>query len=104
MMMDLGRVVHELSIWQSGIGVVLTGAGDHFCSGGDLKLVKEISNFSDGELMARYMHGVTTQVVALSLVGRERCQMEDVINFTDVSFSIASSCRSVVCLFVSVCH
>ena len=73
MMMDLGQVIHELSCWQTGIGVVLTGAGDHFCSGGDLKLVKEISNFSDGELMARYMHGVTTQV---ALLGRKGRQME----------------------------
>ena len=71
MMMDLGQVVHELSCWQTGIGVVLTGAGDHFCSGGDLKLVKEISNFSDGELMARYMHGVTTQVALLGWNGRQ---------------------------------
>ena len=62
MMMDLGLATHELSVWRSGVGVVLTGAGTHFCSGGDLNLVKSIAIPEDGLLMATYMHAVLTQV------------------------------------------
>ena len=61
--MDLGLVTHELSTWRGGIGVVLKGVGSHFCSGGDLDLVKNIANSVDGLLMANYMHAVTTQVI-----------------------------------------
>ena len=63
MMMDLGLVTHELSTWRDGIGVVLQGARNHFCSGGDLNLVKNIANSVDGLLMANYMHAGTTQVL-----------------------------------------
>ena len=62
MMMDLGAVTHELSVWRHGVGVILKGAGNHFCSGGDLNLVRAIANPIDGLLMATYMHAVTTQV------------------------------------------
>merc|ERR1719209_182074 len=56
MMMDLGLATHELSVWRSGVGVVLKGAGKHFCSGGDLNLVRHIANPEDGLIMATYMH------------------------------------------------
>ena len=62
MMMDLGRVTSELASWKTGVGVVMKGVGNNFCSGGDLNLVKEIANPSDGLLMAKYMHAVLTQV------------------------------------------
>jgi len=68
MMMDLGLVTHELSTWRGGIGVVLKGAGSHFCSGGDLDLVKNIANSVDGLLMANYMHAVTTQFYRLPML------------------------------------
>lgn len=68
MMMDLGLVTHELSCWRSGVGVVLKGAGNHFCSGGDLNLVKSIANPTDGLLMATYMHAVLTQFYRLPML------------------------------------
>ena len=64
MMMDLGEVVYRLSSWESGIGVVVKGAGDHFCSGGDLALIKRIYDSNDGRLKANYMHAVCTQVIS----------------------------------------
>jgi len=68
MMMDLGLATHELSVWRSGLGVVLKGAGKHFCSGPNLNLVKNISNPLDGLLMATYMHSVSTQFYRLPMV------------------------------------
>ena len=62
MMMDLSSVTHELSVWRSGVGVVLKGAGKHFCSGGDLNLARRIANPKDGLDMATHMHAVLTQV------------------------------------------
>merc|ERR1719370_1570969 len=53
---------------REGVGVVLTGAGKHFCSGGDLNLVKNIANPEDGLLMATYMHAVLTQFYRLPML------------------------------------
>jgi len=68
MMIELGHATDQLASWKDGVGVILTGAGDHFCSGGDLGLVKEIANSKDGLMMSTYMHSVLTQFSRLPMV------------------------------------
>lgn len=68
MMMDLGDVTSELASWKSGVGVIVRGAGDHFCSGGDLEFVHGMMGSENGVIMASYMHAVLTQFYRLPLV------------------------------------
>ena len=68
-MSQLADIVEELSLWSTGCGVILTSENsDHFCSGGDLTTVREITDPYKGFLMATLMHDTLTKLGSLPLV------------------------------------
>ena len=68
MMVELADHVTELSQWQEGKGLILRGAENTFCSGGDLTTVSAILNSQDGDRMAQFMHDTLTRLHNLPLV------------------------------------
>ncbi|KAK7487538.1 hypothetical protein BaRGS_00021240, partial [Batillaria attramentaria] len=68
MMVELADHVTALGQWKEGKGVILTGADNAFCSGGDLKTVAAILNSHDGERMSEFMHDSLTRLHALPLI------------------------------------
>ena len=67
-MVELADHVMELSQWEAGKGLILRGANNSFCSGGDLTTVSHILNCRDGDRMSRFMHDTLTRLHALPLV------------------------------------
>jgi len=70
MMVQLLEKVEELESWQEGVGLVLRGQSNRskvFCSGGDLKTVKEMPS-TGGFTMATLMSEATTRLRQLPLV------------------------------------
>ena len=68
MMVELADHVTELGQWEAGKGLILRGADDSFCSGGDLTTVSAILTSRDGARMAQLMHDTLTRLQALPLV------------------------------------
>jgi len=69
-MVQLLEKVEELESWQEGVGLVLRGQSNRskvFCSGGDLKTVKEMPS-TGGFTMATLMSEATTRLRQLPLV------------------------------------
>ena len=68
MMRDLENAVEDLQTWKEGKGVILHGADNHFCAGGDFEFVKQIFNPEKGGEMSMFMHHVTTRLFTLPLI------------------------------------
>ncbi|WAR23436.1 ECHD1-like protein [Mya arenaria] len=66
MMVDLLDCVTELEQWTAGKGVVLTGADNSFCSGGDLETVKRV--LGNGYGMCELMQHTTSRLFDLPMV------------------------------------
>lgn len=65
-MVDFADCVKELEQWETGKAVILAGAGNSFCSGGELKTVDAILN--KGREMCDYMQDATSRLFNLPLV------------------------------------
>lgn len=65
-MVDFADCVKELERWEAGKAVILAGAGNSFCSGGELKSVDAILN--KGREMCDYMQDATSRLFNLPLV------------------------------------
>ncbi|NWJ03478.1 ECHD1 decarboxylase, partial [Crypturellus undulatus] len=68
MMIELQEKVTELENWKDGKGLIICGAGNTFCSGSDLNVVKAISNSEDGMNMCMFMQNTLTRLVRLPLI------------------------------------
>lgn len=68
MMLELADRVTELSQWKDGKGLILRGADNTFCSGGDLSTISAILNSGDGERMSVFMQDTLTRLHALPLI------------------------------------
>ena len=67
-MLQLEETVTELEQWKQGRGVILRGAQEAFCSGGDLTLMKSMMETLEGPDMSRFMQTVLTRFYQLPLV------------------------------------
>ena len=65
MMCDFYDIVKELEDWEHGKGVIVHGADNTFCSGGDLNFVKNIFTHEDGLEMSTFMHDILTRFMHL---------------------------------------
>ncbi|NWI15204.1 ECHD1 decarboxylase, partial [Crypturellus soui] len=68
MMIELQEKVTELENWKDGKGLIICGAGNTFCSGSDLNVVKAISNSEDGMNMCMFMQNTLTRLMRLPLI------------------------------------
>ncbi|XP_076440320.1 ethylmalonyl-CoA decarboxylase-like [Babylonia areolata] len=68
MMVELADHVTELSQWEEGRGVVLRGADNTFCSGGDLKTVMGLGTREEAGDMSALMQDTMTRLRSLPLV------------------------------------
>ncbi|NWW50305.1 ECHD1 decarboxylase, partial [Pedionomus torquatus] len=75
MMLELQERVSELENWTDGKGLIIHGAGNTFCSGSDLNVVKAISNSQasgdrseDGMNMCMFMQSTLTRLMRLPLI------------------------------------
>jgi len=68
MMFDFNKVVDELNQWTECKGVILYGAGGHFCSGGDLNNLKEIAKPEIGNAMATFMNDILEKLRKLPTI------------------------------------
>ena len=67
-MIELSEVVSSLEAWEEGKGVIVHGAENTFCSGGDLTLMKDIMNPDKGVTMSRIMQDSLTRLYQLPLL------------------------------------
>ncbi|XP_018908770.1 ethylmalonyl-CoA decarboxylase isoform X2 [Bemisia tabaci] len=68
MMVDFYHIVEDLEQWTDGKGIILSGAGGTFCSGGDLDVVRQIANPESGFKMASLMHYTLNKLKNLPLI------------------------------------
>ncbi|NXG75068.1 ECHD1 decarboxylase, partial [Baryphthengus martii] len=67
MMLELQERVNELENWKDGKGLIICGAGNTFCSGSDLNVVKAISS-PQGMNMCMFMQNTLTRLMRLPLI------------------------------------
>ncbi|XP_056422476.1 ethylmalonyl-CoA decarboxylase isoform X3 [Hyla sarda] len=68
MMLDLEERISDLENWNEGKGLIMYGADNTFCSGGDLTTIKGISNPKDGLMMCMFMQKTLTRLQRLPLI------------------------------------
>ncbi|XP_067679155.1 ethylmalonyl-CoA decarboxylase-like [Haliotis asinina] len=68
MMVELADRVTELESWTEGKAVIFKGAGNTFCSGGDLGTVRGILRPENGYEMSRFMQNTMTRFWNLPLL------------------------------------
>ncbi|KAK6062220.1 hypothetical protein COOONC_00118 [Cooperia oncophora] len=68
MMFQLGERVQELDKYSSCGVLVVEGAGNSFCSGGDLGLIDQLSNLSLGPAMFQFMSSSLAMIRSSPLV------------------------------------
>eukprot|EP01029_Cantina_marsupialis_P013042 TRINITY_DN289333_c0_g2_i1.p2 TRINITY_DN289333_c0_g2~~TRINITY_DN289333_c0_g2_i1.p2 ORF type:complete len:155 (+),score=31.35 TRINITY_DN289333_c0_g2_i1:1279-1743(+) len=69
MMAEMLDVVRELESWETGTTAILKGAGNCFCSGADLNLMRGILKTPEAaSMMSRYMHNVMNRFRNLPLI------------------------------------
>ncbi|CAG5128454.1 unnamed protein product [Candidula unifasciata] len=66
MMVDMADCITRLENWPSGKGLILTGTGGNFCSGGDLTFVRKALHY--GAEMAAFQHDALTRLLNLPLI------------------------------------
>lgn len=67
-MVDLRDCIEELERWQEGKGVIIYGAGQNFCSGGDLDFARQIPGEVAGGAMSTWMTETLHSIQKLPLV------------------------------------
>lgn len=67
-MVDLDEIVDKLERWTEGKGVILYGAAENFCSGGDLNFANQINNPELGYAMSTYMNHVLEKFKKLPMI------------------------------------
>ncbi|XP_069829754.1 ethylmalonyl-CoA decarboxylase isoform X1 [Dendropsophus ebraccatus] len=68
MMLELEERIVDLENWSEGKGLIVYGAENTFCSGGDLSTMKSISNPKDGLMMCMFMQNTLTRLHRLPLI------------------------------------
>ncbi|XP_065204920.1 ethylmalonyl-CoA decarboxylase-like [Planococcus citri] len=68
MMIDFENIVHDLQKWENGKGVIIYGANDIFCSGGDLSYAKKENTPRSGYEMSIFMQHLTNKFSQSTLV------------------------------------
>lgn len=68
MMIDFENILHDLQKWENGKGVLIYGANDIFCSGGDLNFARKANTPQAGYEMSVFMQRVLNEFSRLSLV------------------------------------
>ncbi|KAM3931790.1 ethylmalonyl-CoA decarboxylase [Leptodactylus fuscus] len=68
MMLELEERISELESWNEGKGLIVYGAENTFCSGGDLDGVYALSNPKDGLMMCMFMQNALTRLQRLPLI------------------------------------
>lgn len=68
MMVQLADIVEKLENWHEGKGVLLRGAGNMFCSGGDLDFARASAGPEGGFKMASFMHNVLSRLKGLPML------------------------------------
>lgn len=67
-MVDFEKIVNDLQNWKIGKAVLLYGANEIFCSGGDLNFVRQSLDPQTGYEMAVFMTEVFTKFANLPLI------------------------------------
>jgi len=67
-MSDLNEITDKLYQWTECKGAILYGTDGNFCSGGDLKLAKEMNNPSNGYAMSVYMGHILDKFKKLPII------------------------------------
>lgn len=73
MFVQLSDIIDELEKWKAGRVVIVEGAKGSFCSGGDLHMMRKISNPSDGHTMNIFVGDIlrklrSTEVITVARV------------------------------------
>ncbi|XP_071486693.1 ethylmalonyl-CoA decarboxylase-like [Diadema antillarum] len=70
MMVDLADIIKELEKWRRGKGLILHGnfEGSHFCSGGDVAVLRGLNQPEDGGMMCLYMQNTLGRLQRLPLI------------------------------------
>lgn len=68
MMVQLEEAVSKLETWTKGKGLLVYGAEDNFCSGGDLNFAQETGTPEGGYKMATFMQNVLTRLQRLPMI------------------------------------
>jgi len=68
MMVQLEEAVSKLEKWTKGKGVLIYGAEDNFCSGGDLNFAQQTGTPEGGYKMATFMQNVLIRLQQLPLI------------------------------------
>ncbi len=84
MMVDLEAIVEDLEKWSDGKGAILYGAGDIFCSGGDLNFARSENNPQSGYEMSIFMGGMLRRFSSLPLVSVAFVNDHGMISFFNV--------------------
>ena len=67
-MVELADIIEELADWREGKAVLLRGAGGNFCSGVDLRFVRQITDPTGAAIMCQFMQATLGRLLALPLV------------------------------------
>uniref|UniRef100_A0A1B6FY39 Ethylmalonyl-CoA decarboxylase n=1 Tax=Cuerna arida TaxID=1464854 RepID=A0A1B6FY39_9HEMI len=68
MMVDLSNAIKQLESWEAGKGILIYGADNNFCSGGDLNFAQKTGTAEGGYKMATFMQNVLTRLQNLPMV------------------------------------
>jgi len=68
MMVELSKCVTELENWPSGVGVIMYGTGDNFCSGADKATIQANPTARGGLIISTLMHDTLARYVRLPIV------------------------------------
>uniref|UniRef100_A0A1B6L7V3 Ethylmalonyl-CoA decarboxylase n=1 Tax=Graphocephala atropunctata TaxID=36148 RepID=A0A1B6L7V3_9HEMI len=68
MMVDLENAIRQLECWKTGKGILIHGAKENFCSGGDLNFAQKTGTAEGGYKMATYMQNVLTRLQNLPMI------------------------------------
>uniref|UniRef100_A0A1B6C159 Enoyl-CoA hydratase n=1 Tax=Clastoptera arizonana TaxID=38151 RepID=A0A1B6C159_9HEMI len=68
MMVELESVIEKLEKWKKGKGVLIYGADNNFCSGGDLDFARKTSSSEGGFKMATFMQHVLGKLQDLPVI------------------------------------
>jgi enoyl-CoA hydratase/carnithine racemase len=68
MMVQLEEAISKLESWTEGKGLLIYGAEDNFCSGGDLNFAQKTGSPEGGYKMATFMQNALIRLQQLNLI------------------------------------